>query len=200
MIATALHRRLGSHSVLLGLLLWPVNSRPGSVIAPRKIRRSHRWDLTKSLSFSGAFGDFQPRFYRNQAPGTGRPECSTRWCDRHHVFAVLPARGGSSPAMVERGAGRALAEARLRGTHPSAAGLNDLTIRVATVNGSGSQSSNLVLTQAIFRLGIPVPEKRFPLEYRGLPTWFDVRLTPGATNAAAARSTARRAQRGDLAE
>jgi len=57
--------------------------------------------------------------------------------------------------------------------------LNDLTIRAATVNGSGSQSSNLVLTNAILRLGIPVaPKNIFPSNIEGLPTWFDVRLSP----------------------
>ncbi|HEY5339513.1 MAG TPA: 2-oxoacid:acceptor oxidoreductase family protein, partial [Candidatus Aquilonibacter sp.] len=55
---------------------------------------------------------------------------------------------------------------------------NDFTIRVATVNGSGSQSSNLVLTNAIFRMGIPVaPKNVFPSNIEGLPTWFDVRVT-----------------------
>jgi 2-oxoglutarate ferredoxin oxidoreductase subunit alpha len=58
------------------------------------------------------------------------------------------------------------------------AATNDFTIRVATVNGSGSQSSNLVLTNAIFRLGIPVaPKNVFPSNIEGLPTWFDVRVT-----------------------
>lgn len=57
--------------------------------------------------------------------------------------------------------------------------LNDFTIRVATVNGSGSQSSNLVLTNAIFRLGVPVaPKNVFPSNIEGLPTWFDVRVSP----------------------
>jgi 2-oxoglutarate ferredoxin oxidoreductase subunit alpha len=56
--------------------------------------------------------------------------------------------------------------------------VNDFTIRVATVNGSGSQSSNLVLTNAILRLGIPVaPKNVFPSNIEGLPTWFDVRIT-----------------------
>jgi 2-oxoglutarate ferredoxin oxidoreductase subunit alpha len=59
--------------------------------------------------------------------------------------------------------------------------VNDFTIRVATVNGSGSQSSNLVLTNAIARLGIPVaPKNVFPSNIEGLPTWFDVRVSaPG---------------------
>ena len=57
--------------------------------------------------------------------------------------------------------------------------VNDFTIRVATVNGSGSQSSNLVITNAILRLGIPVaPKNVFPSNIEGLPTWFDIRVTP----------------------
>jgi len=56
--------------------------------------------------------------------------------------------------------------------------VNDLTIRAATVNGSGSQSANLVLTNAIFRMGIPVaPKNVFPSNIEGLPTWFDVRVS-----------------------
>jgi 2-oxoglutarate ferredoxin oxidoreductase subunit alpha len=56
---------------------------------------------------------------------------------------------------------------------------NDLTIRAATVNGSGSQSANLVLTHAIFHMGIPVaPKNVFPSNIEGLPTWFDVRVSP----------------------
>ncbi|MFN2449839.1 MAG: 2-oxoacid:acceptor oxidoreductase subunit alpha [Candidatus Baltobacteraceae bacterium] len=57
--------------------------------------------------------------------------------------------------------------------------VNDLTIRAATVNGSGSQSANLVITNAIFRMGIPVaPKNVFPSNIEGLPTWFDVRVSP----------------------
>ena len=41
--------------------------------------------------------------------------------------------------------------------------INDLTFQAATVNGSGSQSANLVLTRAIFSMGIPVaPKNVFP--------------------------------------
>ena len=57
--------------------------------------------------------------------------------------------------------------------------VNDFTIRAATVNGSGSQSANLVITNAIFRMGIPVaPKNVFPSNIEGLPTWFDVRISP----------------------
>lgn len=54
--------------------------------------------------------------------------------------------------------------------------VNDLTIQVATVNGSGSQSANLVLLRALFRMGIPVGGKNlFPSNIAGLPTWFTIR-------------------------
>ncbi|HVT43077.1 MAG TPA: 2-oxoacid:acceptor oxidoreductase subunit alpha [Thermoanaerobaculia bacterium] len=53
---------------------------------------------------------------------------------------------------------------------------NDLTIHVATVNGSGSQSSNSVLMRSIFQMGIPVSGKNmFPSNIAGLPTWFTIR-------------------------
>jgi len=53
--------------------------------------------------------------------------------------------------------------------------VNDLSIQVATVNGSGSQSSNSVLLRAIFQMGIPVSGKNlFPYNIAGLPTWFTI--------------------------
>jgi 2-oxoglutarate ferredoxin oxidoreductase subunit alpha len=56
---------------------------------------------------------------------------------------------------------------------------NDLTIQAATVNGSGSQTANLVLTRAIFSMGIPVaPKNVFPSNIEGLPTWYQLRITP----------------------
>jgi 2-oxoglutarate/2-oxoacid ferredoxin oxidoreductase subunit alpha len=57
--------------------------------------------------------------------------------------------------------------------------INDLTIQAATVNGSGSQTANLILTRAIFRMGIPVaPKNVFPSNIEGLPTWYQLRITP----------------------
>jgi 2-oxoglutarate ferredoxin oxidoreductase subunit alpha len=57
--------------------------------------------------------------------------------------------------------------------------VNDLTIQAATVNGSGSQTANLVLTRAIFHMGIPVaPKNVFPSNIEGLPTWYQLRITP----------------------
>src|SRR5438034_9193194 len=54
--------------------------------------------------------------------------------------------------------------------------VNDFTIQVATVNGSGSQSSNSVLMRSIFQMGIPVSGKNlFPSNIAGLPTWFTIR-------------------------
>ena len=55
--------------------------------------------------------------------------------------------------------------------------VNDFSIQVATVNGSGSQSSNSVLMRTIFRMGIPVSGKNlFPSNIAGLPTWFTIRV------------------------
>ena len=54
--------------------------------------------------------------------------------------------------------------------------INDFSIQVATVNGSGSQSSNNVLMRSIFQMGVPVSGKNlFPSNIQGLPTWFTIR-------------------------
>ncbi|HSF18539.1 MAG TPA: 2-oxoacid:acceptor oxidoreductase subunit alpha [Vicinamibacteria bacterium] len=56
--------------------------------------------------------------------------------------------------------------------------VNDFSIQVATVNGSGSQSSNNVLMRSIFQMGIPVSGKNlFPSNIQGLPTWFTIRAS-----------------------
>ncbi|HMC26852.1 MAG TPA: 2-oxoacid:acceptor oxidoreductase subunit alpha [Verrucomicrobiae bacterium] len=54
--------------------------------------------------------------------------------------------------------------------------VNDMSIQVATSNGSGSQSSNTVLLRSIFQMGIPVSGKNlFPSNIAGLPTWYTIR-------------------------
>ena len=54
--------------------------------------------------------------------------------------------------------------------------INDMSIQVATVNGSGSQSSNTVLLRAIFQMGVPISGKNmFPSNIAGLPTWYTIR-------------------------
>ncbi len=58
------------------------------------------------------------------------------------------------------------------------ASVNDLSIRVGTVNGSGSQSANLVLLRALYGMGIPCSGKNvFPSNIEGLPTWFHIRAS-----------------------
>ena len=55
--------------------------------------------------------------------------------------------------------------------------VNDFSIHVATANGTGSQSSNLVLLRALCQMGIPVSGKNlFPSNIQGLPTWFTIRV------------------------
>jgi 2-oxoglutarate ferredoxin oxidoreductase subunit alpha len=54
--------------------------------------------------------------------------------------------------------------------------INDCSVQVATVNGSGSQTANLVLLRSIFQMGVPVSGKNmFPSNIAGLPTWYTVR-------------------------
>ena len=55
--------------------------------------------------------------------------------------------------------------------------VNDFSIIVATVNGSGSQSANSVLLKSIFGMGVPVSGKNlFPSNIAGLPTWYTIRV------------------------
>lgn len=56
--------------------------------------------------------------------------------------------------------------------------VNDFSIQIATVNGSGSQSANNVLLRSIFRMGVPVSGKNlFPSNIAGLPTWYTIRVS-----------------------
>ena len=56
--------------------------------------------------------------------------------------------------------------------------VNDFSIQVATVNGSGSQSANSVLLKSIFGMGVPVSGKNlFPSNIAGLPTWYTIRAS-----------------------
>src|SRR3970282_1747599 len=56
--------------------------------------------------------------------------------------------------------------------------VNDFSIQVATVNGSGSQTANLWLLRSIFQMGVPVSGKNmFPSNIAGLPTWFTIRAS-----------------------
>jgi 2-oxoglutarate ferredoxin oxidoreductase subunit alpha len=56
--------------------------------------------------------------------------------------------------------------------------INDFSMVVATANGSGSQTSNLALIRALFRMGLPVSGKNlFPSNIQGLPTWYTIRVS-----------------------
>ena len=58
------------------------------------------------------------------------------------------------------------------------ASVNDVVIKIATVNGTGSASANGLLRKAIFRMGVPVVGKNyFPSNIQGLPTWYEIRVT-----------------------
>src|SRR5437763_16317872 len=59
---------------------------------------------------------------------------------------------------------------------PQSSVANDFSIQIATVNGSGSQTANLVLLRSIFQMGVPVSGKNlFPSNIAGLPTWLTIR-------------------------
>ncbi len=58
------------------------------------------------------------------------------------------------------------------------ASVNDVVIKIATVNGTGSASANGLLRKSIFRMGVPVVGKNyFPSNIQGLPTWYEIRVT-----------------------
>jgi 2-oxoglutarate ferredoxin oxidoreductase subunit alpha len=55
--------------------------------------------------------------------------------------------------------------------------INNFSITIATVNGSGSQTANTTLLRALFKMGIPVSGKNlFPSNIQGLPTWYTIRV------------------------
>jgi 2-oxoglutarate ferredoxin oxidoreductase subunit alpha len=56
--------------------------------------------------------------------------------------------------------------------------INNFSLNIATINGSGSQTSNGVLLRAFFKMGIPIVGKNlFPSNIQGLPTWYMIRLS-----------------------
>src|SRR3989454_6754020 len=63
-------------------------------------------------------------------------------------------------------------------SRPASQVVNDFSIQVATVNGSGSQTANLVLLRSILLMGVPVSGKNmFPSNIAGLPTWYTIRAS-----------------------
>lgn len=56
--------------------------------------------------------------------------------------------------------------------------LNEIVVKFANINGTGSASANQMFAKAIFRMGIPVsPKNLFPSNIQGLPTWYEVRIS-----------------------
>jgi 2-oxoglutarate ferredoxin oxidoreductase subunit alpha len=56
--------------------------------------------------------------------------------------------------------------------------VNDFSLSIATINGSGSQTANVTLLRALFKMGIPVSGKNlFPSNIQGQPTWYTIRLS-----------------------
>jgi len=56
--------------------------------------------------------------------------------------------------------------------------VNEFTVKIANVNGTGSASANGLLMKSLFRMGIPVVGKNyFPSNIQGLPTWYEIRAS-----------------------
>ena len=56
--------------------------------------------------------------------------------------------------------------------------INDFTVNIATANGTGSQSANLIFLNSLFRMGTHASGKNlFPSNISGLPTWYIVRVS-----------------------
>jgi 2-oxoglutarate/2-oxoacid ferredoxin oxidoreductase subunit alpha len=66
--------------------------------------------------------------------------------------------------------------------------VNDFSLKLANVNGTGSSSANNLLVRAIFRMGVPVSGKNlFPSNIQGLPTWYEIRVNKNGHVARARR-------------
>jgi 2-oxoglutarate/2-oxoacid ferredoxin oxidoreductase subunit alpha len=89
-------------------------------------------------------------------------------------FGVL---GRKIHSMATGNAALKAEQPRTAAGHPGKV-VNDFSIQVATVNGSGSQSANNVLLKSLFAMGIPVSGKNlFPSNIAGLPTWYTIRAS-----------------------
>jgi 2-oxoglutarate ferredoxin oxidoreductase subunit alpha len=72
----------------------------------------------------------------------------------------------------------ATASSAVRSAPAARAGVNEFAMKLANVNGTGSASTNNLLMQTIFRMGVPVSGKNlFPSNIQGLPTWYEVRVS-----------------------
>ncbi|MFN0059927.1 MAG: 2-oxoacid:acceptor oxidoreductase subunit alpha [Planctomycetota bacterium] len=56
---------------------------------------------------------------------------------------------------------------------------NDFTLRIATPNGTGSTSANEIIFKTLFHMGLAASAKNlFPSNIQGLPTWYQIRVSP----------------------
>ena len=60
----------------------------------------------------------------------------------------------------------------------SISSVNDLVIKFANVNGTGSASANNLFAKSLYRMGLSIsPKNIFPSNIQGLPTWYEVRVS-----------------------
>src|SRR5215469_2060372 len=145
-------------------------------------RNCSHHDIISSATWR-SFTAWKPSFKRDSpASALSCPLCAS---------PALPYNGGFSPhymfrnrvlhasACVKGRTGMATTDVTLQGAPGRLERkpvVNDMSIQVATVNGSGSQSSNTVLLRSIFQMGVPVSGKNlFPSNIAGLPTWYTIR-------------------------
>src|SRR5687768_5913655 len=114
----------------------------------------------------------RPQWMVSRAPGRGE----SAW---YHSPIRRPSRKRVTRARVLFEADLHMASSDLLAAPaavPTHTRVNDFSIQVATVNGSGSQTANLVLLRSIFEMGVPVSGKNlFPSNIAGLPTWYTIR-------------------------
>jgi hypothetical protein len=102
------------------------------------------------------------------------PMCTGRWRSMRRALRSAQAQDRLSAAKCPQ----ASDERTSLMSAPESAKINDFVIKIATVNGTGSASANMLLMKSIFRSGIPVMGKNyFPSNIQGLPTWYEIRVT-----------------------
>src|SRR5690606_30950681 len=116
---------------------------------------------------------------RHEAGAGTRPAPTADWARPCSLPAILIWMYGGRRCphpLADKGMSSTLPASEPQPTQASARVTNDFSIQVATVNGSGSQTANLVLLRAIFQMGVPVSGKNlFPSNIAGLPTWYTIR-------------------------
>jgi 2-oxoglutarate ferredoxin oxidoreductase subunit alpha len=101
-------------------------------------------------------------------------------------MTVRDRRPGAETAVSDGLPDVVTADVRARAVHavraaPAAGSpqVNDFSLSIATVNGTGSASANALLARAMFRMGLPISAKNLlPSNIQGMATWYEIRVDP----------------------